>query len=44
MWDLGNEYNYYPGWVGNNLDNWYRILNNAARAIYLVDLAKITNI
>jgi hypothetical protein len=37
MWELGNEYNYHPEWFGNNINNWYTILNNAAAAIQAID-------
>lgn len=37
MWELGNEYNYHPEWFGNNINNWYSILNSAALAIRTAD-------
>ena len=30
LWELGNEYNYHPEWFGDDIQNWYTALNNAA--------------
>lgn len=37
LWELGNEYNYHPEWFGDNIQNWYTALNNAAEAIHQID-------
>lgn len=37
MWELGNEYNYHPEWFSNDINNWYKILNDAAAAIHTAD-------
>ncbi|MFS4457340.1 glycoside hydrolase family 2 TIM barrel-domain containing protein [Maribacter sp. 2304DJ31-5] len=37
MWELGNEYNYHPEWFEGNIDNWYAILNQSAKAIQNID-------
>jgi hypothetical protein len=37
MWELGNEYNYHPEWFTNDINNWYKILNEAATAIHTAD-------
>jgi hypothetical protein len=37
MWELGNEYNYHPEWFGNDIQNWYTALNNAAALIHQND-------
>jgi hypothetical protein len=34
MWELGNEYNYHPEWFENNIDHWYKTLNDAAEQIH----------
>lgn len=34
MWELGNEFNYHPEWFGNDIENWYTALNNAAANIH----------
>lgn len=34
LWELGNEYNYYPKWFGDDIKNWYTALNNAAEVIH----------
>ena len=30
FWELGNEYNFHPGWFGGDIQNWYDALNDAA--------------
>lgn len=30
MWVFGNEFNYHPDWFGNNMYNWYGLLNQVA--------------
>lgn len=37
LWELGNEYNYHPEWFGGDVNNWYAMLENAARQIHLID-------
>jgi hypothetical protein len=37
FWELGNEYNYHPEWFNNNINNWYKALNNAAQVIHQID-------
>jgi hypothetical protein len=37
LWELGNEYNYHPDWFGGDVDNWYSMLEGAARQIHLID-------
>jgi len=37
FWELGNEYNYHPEWFGNDIQNWYSALNNAAESIHKND-------
>lgn len=37
FWELGNEYNYHPEWFGNDIQNWYSALNNAADRIDKID-------
>jgi len=37
LWELGNEYNYHPEWFGDNIQNWYTALNNAAELIHSID-------
>ncbi len=39
FWELGNEYNYHPEWFGDNIQNWYSALNNAADMIHANDPA-----
>ena len=34
MWELGNEYNYHPEWFGDDIKNWYKAMNAAARLIH----------
>lgn len=34
LWELGNEYNYHPEWFQNDIKNWYKALNNAAKLIH----------
>lgn len=33
MWELGNEYNYHPEWFKDDINNWYKAMNNAAKII-----------
>ncbi|WP_299017077.1 glycoside hydrolase family 2 TIM barrel-domain containing protein [uncultured Polaribacter sp.] len=33
MWELGNEYNYHPEWFKDDIKNWYKVMNNAAKII-----------
>lgn len=37
MWELGNEYNYHPEWFENDIENWYKAMNNAADLIHKND-------
>jgi len=37
LWELGNEYNYHPEWFGDDIQNWYTALNNAADIIHKTD-------
>jgi len=37
MWELGNEYNYHPEWFENDLRNWYKAMNEAAKLIHQND-------
>lgn len=37
MWELGNEYNYHPGYFDDDLKNWYQVLNESAEKIHNVD-------
>ena len=37
FWELGNEYNYHPEWFGDDIENWYTALNNAAIMIHQND-------
>lgn len=37
LWELGNEYNYHPEWFEGDIQNWYNILNKAAKAIHEID-------
>ena len=37
LWELGNEYNYHPEWFNMNIDNWYLVMNNAAKKIKQID-------
>lgn len=37
FWELGNEYNYHPEWFGDDIQNWYSALNNAADMIHAND-------
>ena len=37
MWELGNEYNYHPEWFENDVQNWYKAMNNAADLIHKND-------
>ena len=37
FWELGNEYNYHPEWFGEDIQNWYAALNNAADLIHQYD-------
>lgn len=37
FWELGNEYNYHPEWFDNDINNWYKALNNAADLIHKND-------
>ena len=40
MWELGNEYNYHPEWFEDNINNWYKALNEAALKIKEIDINK----
>ena len=40
FWELGNEYNYHPEWFENDIVNWYKALNNAAKKIQEIDKSK----
>ncbi len=37
MWEFGNEFNYYPEWFGNNIQNWYNVLENCASTVKSID-------
>jgi hypothetical protein len=37
FWELGNEYNYHPEWFGDDINNWYHALNDAAGLIHKTD-------
>ncbi len=37
MWELGNEYNYHPEWFDGDVNNWYNILEESAKAIHKID-------
>ena len=37
LWELGNEYNYHPEWFSGDIKNWYRAMNEAAKAIHAED-------
>ncbi|MCU4162820.1 glycoside hydrolase family 2 TIM barrel-domain containing protein [Carboxylicivirga caseinilyticus] len=37
FWELGNEYNYHPEWFENDINNWYKALDNAAKLIHETD-------
>ncbi len=37
MWELGNEYNYHPKWFDNDIENWYKALEEAAQRIKQMD-------
>ena len=37
MWEFGNEFNYHPEWFGNNIQNWYNILENCAATVKSLD-------
>ncbi len=37
MWEFGNEYNYHPEWFDGDLDNWYALLDTAARHTHELD-------
>jgi hypothetical protein len=37
MWEFGNEFNYHPEWFGNNIQNWYNVLENCASTVKSVD-------
>jgi exo-beta-1,3-glucanase (GH17 family) len=37
MWELGNEYNYYPEWFKGDINIWYEALNEAAQLIHETD-------
>jgi len=40
MLELGNEYNYHPEWFEDNINNWYKALNEAALKIKEIDINK----
>ena len=37
MWEFGNEFNYHPEWFGNNIQNWYNILEDRASNVKSLD-------
>mgnify|MGYP001188270413 CR=1 FL=1 len=37
MWEFGNEFNYHPEWFGNNIQNWYNILEDRASTVKSLD-------
>ena len=37
MWEFGNEFNYHPDWFGNDIQNWYNILEDSAAAVKILD-------
>ena len=37
MWEFGNEFNYHPEWFGNNIQNWYNILEDRASTVKELD-------
>ena len=37
MWEFGNEYNYHPEWFNNDINNWYRMLEDAAGTAKRID-------
>ena len=37
MWEFGNEFNYHPEWFGNNIQNWYDILEDRASTVKALD-------
>ena len=37
MWEFGNEFNYHPEWFGNNIQNWYNILEDRAATVKVLD-------
>ena len=37
MWEFGNEFNYHPEWFGNNIQNWYDVLENCASTVKSID-------
>lgn len=37
FWELGNEYNYHPEWFEDDILNWYKALDHAARLIHQND-------
>ena len=37
MWEFGNEFNYHPEWFGNNIQNWYNILEDRASTVKALD-------
>jgi len=37
MWEFGNEFNYHPEWFGNNIQNWYDILEDRASNVKSLD-------
>lgn len=37
MWELGNEYNYHPEWFEGDIKNWYKTMDEAAKAIKKID-------
>ncbi len=39
LWELGNEFNYHPEWFGDDMQNWYDVLNKAADLIHEKDLS-----
>ena len=37
FWELGNENNYHPEWFEDDIEAWYRLLNQTAYQIKLID-------
>jgi exo-beta-1,3-glucanase (GH17 family) len=40
MWELGNEFNFHPGWFGGDIQNWYDALNDAAIKTKAIDSSR----
>lgn len=37
MWEFGNEFNYHPEWFGNDISNWYTLLETCAARVQQLD-------